>query len=229
MDFSFFDIRNYKTLSVQEGYKEWSTSYEQTVSDLMDIRLLDQISCIDWEKINNVIDLACGTGRIGCWLSKKGIKEINGIDFTQEMLEIAKNKSVYKNLVYGDILATNFEPDYFDLAIEVLADEHISDLSPLYKEASRIIKPNGYFVIIGYHSHFLMNGVITHFNSITGEPLAIKSHVHLFSDHVKAAYKANLTLMDLNEGVIDDEWIKLKPKWQKFYMHPVSFSVVWKK
>lgn len=47
MDFSFFDIRNYKTLSVQEGYKEWSTSYEQTVSDLMDIRLLDQISCIN--------------------------------------------------------------------------------------------------------------------------------------------------------------------------------------
>lgn len=145
------------------------------------------------------------------------------------MLEIAKNKSVYKNLVYGNILATNFESDYFDLAIEVLADEHISDLSLLYKEASRIIKPNGYFVVIGYHSHFLMNGVITHFNSVTGEPLAIKSHVHLFSDHVKAAYKANLTLMDLNEGVVDDEWIKLKPKWQKFYMHPVSFSVVWKK
>jgi SAM-dependent methyltransferase len=56
---------------------------------------------------------------------------------------------------------------------------------------------------------------------------AIETHVHLLSDHVAAGLGADLTLAALHERVIDDEWIALKPKWERFRDHPVSFAFTW--
>lgn len=67
MEYSSFDIRKYPVLSVREGYKEWSDTYDQTVQAEMDLRLLSKIKTINWKQINSAIDFACGTGRIGSW------------------------------------------------------------------------------------------------------------------------------------------------------------------
>ena len=45
-DFSSFDTRHYPTLPVQQGYSEWAATYEDTVLDLMDIRLLRQLKAV---------------------------------------------------------------------------------------------------------------------------------------------------------------------------------------
>ena len=82
MDFSHFDSRNYQTVSVKNGYGEWVTTYENTVEDVMDIRLFSRIESVQWDAIRQVVDLACGTGRIGSWLRTKGISTIDGIDLT---------------------------------------------------------------------------------------------------------------------------------------------------
>ncbi|MEW6731050.1 MAG: class I SAM-dependent methyltransferase [Acidobacteriota bacterium] len=228
MDFSKFDTRNYPTMTVTEGYNEWASTYEQTVLDEMDLRLLSRSQLIAWDKLERTIDLACGTGRIGVWLKQQGVKNIDGIDISSEMLALAKNKGVYNQLNIANFLSTGIVAVY-DLAIEVLADEHIQDLQPLYREVAKIIKPNGYFVIVGYHPYFLMKGIPTHFNRSNGEPAAIESYIHLTSDHIKAAHKSNLILLDMDEGIIDDEWIAKKPKWEKYRCHPVSFLMIWQK
>ncbi len=62
MDFSSFDVRKYRVLPVQQGYGEWVQSYDQTVQDEMDLRLLDGIETVPWPDIQCAIDLACGTG-----------------------------------------------------------------------------------------------------------------------------------------------------------------------
>jgi SAM-dependent methyltransferase len=43
MEFAPFDTRHYPTLTVQDGYREWAETYEATVLDLMDIRLLERL------------------------------------------------------------------------------------------------------------------------------------------------------------------------------------------
>jgi len=229
MDFSSFDILKYPVLPVQEGYKEWADTYEQTVQDEMDIHLLSRLKTINWASINSALDLACGTGRIGAWLKEQGVKSVDGVDITTEMLEKAKEKSVYNFLLNGDVLNTNLPGESHDLTIQSLADEHYADVSPLYLEASRITKSNGYFVIVGYHPFFLMNGLITHYHKENGEPSAIVSYVHLFSDHVKAAFKGKFALLEMDEAVIDDDWLRKKPKWEKYKNRPVSFVLVWQK
>ena len=229
MEFAPFDRRRYPTLAVQDGYREWSETYEDVALDEMDLRLLARISSVDWAKAGRVLDLACGTGRIGVWLRAQGVQRLDGLDFTPEMLARAEAKGVYDRLIQADVLDTGLPGAAYDLVLEVLADEHLKELSPLYREAARLAAPAGVLVIVGYHPHFLMNGIPTHFDRRDGQPVAIESHVHLFSDHVRAARRAGWTLSEMDEGVVDDAWIAKKPKWARYRFHPVSFAIVWRK
>jgi ubiquinone/menaquinone biosynthesis C-methylase UbiE len=229
MDYSSFDILKYPVLPVAEGYKEWAATYEQTVQDEMDLHLLSRIKTVDWTKIETALDFACGTGRIGVWLKEHSVGQIDGVDITPEMLVKAEEKKVYRSLLNVDVLNTQLPDGSYDLTIQSLADEHYANVSPLYLEASRLTKDEGYFVIVGYHPFFLMNGLITHFHKENGEPSAIESYVHLFSDHVKAALQHNFILSEMDEAVIDDDWLRKKPKWGKYKNRPVSFSMVWQK
>ena len=195
----------------------------------MDLELLSRIESVAWASVSRALDLACGTGRIGAWLRSRGVSHVEGVDFTPEMMAQAETRNVYDTLHPADILDSGLPTATFDLVIEVLADEHIKDLAPLYSEAARLAKPAASFVIVGYHSHFLMNGVPTHFDDQEGDPVSIEAYVHLFSDHVKAAHQAGWTLAEMDEGDVDDTWIALKPGWAKYEHQPVSFCMVWSK
>jgi len=230
MDFSKFDQRRYPTVSVREGYGEWARTYEDTVLDLMDLRLLERLHAVDWRRMARAVDLACGTGRIGVWLEKAGILSLHGVDFTEAMIEGARRKGVYDRLTLADIAVTGLDGGTFDLATMVLADEHLADLRPVYREAARLLAPDGRFVLVGYHPFFLMMvGTTTHFDRAPGEPVAIESHVHLTSDHVAAGLGAGLRLVEMVEGLVDDDWIAAKPKWAAQRDRPVSFAMVWVK
>jgi SAM-dependent methyltransferase len=229
MDFAPFDRRRYPTLSVREGYGEWAATYEDVVQDEMDLRLLARIETVDWARAGRALDLACGTGRVGAWLRGRGVRHLEGVDFTPEMLARAAAKGVYDRLIEADMLDSGLPAGRYDLVLEVLADEHVPVLLALYREAARLAAPAGAFVIVGYHPHFLMNGIPTHFERRDGQPVAIESHVHLLSDHAKAARRTGWRLVEMDEGVVDDAWIAKKPKWQCYRSHPVSFAMVWRK
>jgi SAM-dependent methyltransferase len=227
MDMSRFDQRNYRTVSVTEGYRRWVPSYEGTVLDLMDIRLLDRLTTVEWASVRDVADLGCGTGRIGVWMRDRGVGAIDGVDLTPEMLDLAREKDVYRTLEVADVSSTGLDSDRYDVVTSGLVDEHLPGLDPIYGEAARIARPGGKFVIVGYHPFFLMGGIPTHFDDPDGEPVAIQCYVHLFSDHVRAATRAGWRLFEMDEGVIDDAWVSQKPKWDRYRDRPISFAFVW--
>jgi SAM-dependent methyltransferase len=228
VDHSVYDKRKYPIVEVREGYGEWVRTYEQTVQDEMDLRLLEGIRSVDWAAARSVLDLACGTGRIGAWLRARTAAEIDGVDITPEMLDEARKKGIYRALHSVEISRTGLPAEAYDLCIQSLADEHLPDLQPLYREAARVTKRDGIFVIVGFHPQFLMAGVPTHFERATGEPVTIRSYVHLLSDHVKAAHAFGWSLREMDEGLIDETWLKKKPKWKVYHGLPISFSMVWR-
>ena len=227
MDFSIFDGRGYQTLSVLEGYRQWVKTYEATVVNLMDLRLLARLRTVGWNEPHRALDLACGTGRIGVWLKQNGVNRLDGLDLTAEMLAIARRKRVYDRLLLGDMLHMPMAAGSYDLMTMVLADEHIPDLPQLYREVARISRPAGRFVLVGYHPYFLMAGIPTHFDREDGTPAAIQSYVHLFSDHFHAAKVAGWSLQEVEEGLIDESWLLHKPKWRQYLHRPISFALVW--
>lgn len=227
MEFKPFDARHYPTLAVDEGYEEWARTYDTVVQDEMDLRLLARLD-VHWAA-ERALDLACGTGRIGQWLRAQGVATIDGLDFTPAMLAKARARGVYDTLLEGDVRATGLPDARYDLALMVLADEHLDELGSLYREVARITAVGGCFILVGYHPHFMLNGIPTHFNRESGQPVAIETYVHLLSDHVKAAHRSGWMLRALEEGLVDQAWLAKKPKWARYEHHPVSFAAVWRR
>ncbi|MBS1676610.1 MAG: class I SAM-dependent methyltransferase [Actinobacteria bacterium] len=226
--FSNFDARNYRTVAPREGYDRWAATYEETVEDAMDVALLERLG-IDWGAMGRAADLGCGTGRTGAWLKGRGVGEVDGVDLSPGMLEAAGARGVYASLREGEVGDTGLEAGAYDLVVSCLVDEHLADLCPLYAEAARLARPGGRFVLVGFHPHFIItSGMPTHFDdAFSGESVAIETHVHLLSEQVAAGLAAGFTLAALHERLVDDEWVALKPRWERFRHHPISFAFVW--
>lgn len=226
--FADFDSRNYPTVDVRTGYGQWVTSYESTVEDEMDLALLNRLTTPNWRAIQRAADLGCGTGRTGAWLRSQGIRHIDGVDLTPEMLDRARTRGAHTTLTEADVTKTGLETGAYDLAIASLIDEHLPDLAPFYKEAARLVRPGGTCVVVTYHPHFIMTaGMPTHYKTETGEDVAITTHLHQISDHVNKARQAGWHLEEMQESLIDDQWLTKKPKWHKYRNHPISAAYAW--
>jgi hypothetical protein len=55
-----------------------------------------------------------------------------------------------------------------------------------------------------------------HFNDRDGEPVAIETYVYLPSAHMAAATSAGFVALELHESVIQDEWVRRKPSWERY-------------
>lgn len=230
VDFAQFDSRGYPMVDVRTGYGQWVETYEHTVEDAMDLAVLDQLAVPDWKSAKLAADLGCGTGRTGAWLRGKGVDAVHGVDLTPEMLERARTRGAHERLVEADLADTGLPGGAYDLVISSLVDEHLADLGPLYREAWRLARPGAEFVLVGLHPYFIMAaGMPTHFDGADGQPVAITTHIHLVSDHLSAGLAAGWQLAEMREAVVDDGWISLKPKWERWRSHPISAAYVWRK
>jgi SAM-dependent methyltransferase len=228
--FSDFDIRGYRTVDVRSGYDEWAATYEGTVQDEMDIALLQQLTTPSWSTVEAAADLGCGTGRTGAWLRSRGVRTIDGVDLAPSMLRHAAEKKIYRRLEESGLTPTPLDGSAYDLVIACLIDEHIKDVEVLYREATRLSKDDGLLVVVGYHPYFIMtSGMPTHYDSSSGESVAIETHLHLLSNHVSAAGENGWRLCEMRERLIDDKWVMLKPKWDRFRNCPLSFATVWQR
>lgn len=225
LPFSDFDSRGYPTVDVRTGYAGWVETYEDTVEDTMDIALLEELSTPSWSEFRRAADLGCGTGRTGAWLRERGVPTIDGVDVTPEMLDVARKRGAHDRLIEADAVETGLDSDTYDLVIASLIDEHMPDVAPFYAEAARIAAPGAFCVLVAYHPQFIIStGMPTHYTPKSGEPTAITTHIHLLSDHLMGALNAGWTLTEVREGVIDDRWIAVKPKWEKHRNLPISVA-----
>jgi SAM-dependent methyltransferase len=229
-DFTQFDRRGYPTVDARTGYGEWAETYEDSVLDAMDLALLDRVEGVDWAAAGAIADLGCGTGRTGAWLRERTEAAIDGVDLTPEMLDRARARGIFRSLEVADVAASGLESEAYDVITTSLVDEHLASLEPLYAESFRLARPGGAHVLVGFHPFFIIaSGMPTHYDSSSGEPVAIATHVHLLSDHVAAAMRAGWTLAEFHEATIDDAWIAAKPRWEAQRGQPISFCFVWRR
>lgn len=196
----------------------------------MDRALLERVREVPWERIDAAADLGCGTGRTGVWLREHGVREIDGVDVTPEMLSTAREKKAYRRLLDSDFDSCDLDGQAYSLVTCCLVDEHLADLRPLYREAARLLRLEGWFVLVCYHPYFMMaTGMPTHFDHPDGHPVTIETHLHLQGDHLAAGNSAGLALVEMHEGRIGESWLEVKPKWGKYLGWPISYCMVWRR
>jgi SAM-dependent methyltransferase len=229
-DFEQFDQRHYQTVPVESGYRDWAATYEDTVADIMDLALLDRLTTVDWRALTSVADLGCGSGRTAQWLRARSDCAIDGVDLTPAMLDLARVRAQHRTLTQADVRHTGLDPSAYDLVICSLVDEHLDELNELYLEAARLLAPDGphAFVIVGFHPYFIMaSGMPTHFDGPDGTPVAIETHIHLPSEHHRAATEAGFKAAEFHEAVVDDGFIERKPGWERYRGWPFSYAWTW--
>jgi len=129
--------------------------YEEIISPLKNSKknpFFEDIKKIKDKKNKEVVDLGCGIGEIGGFLSKE-FKKVIGIDFSKKMIAKSKerNKSL-KNVKFclGDI--SNLKKFYnkFDLAISInsIISSNLNQVDKTFEEANKILKENGKFICI---------------------------------------------------------------------------------
>lgn len=223
LPFADYDQRKYRTLDVREGYAIWSAVYGD-LDDRFDIELLEASPGFA-ERIPRarVVDLGCGTGRIGAWLASRGASAVTGVDLSPDMLARAQARGVYARLVEAPVTATNLHDAAFDGAVSSLVVDHVADLDAFFAEATRLVRLGGFLAVVDYHPFFMMKGVPTHFDHPqTGEPIAIANHVHALRDFFRSAVQRGFRVVDFDERFIDQAWVEKTGAYKKHLGMPVS-------
>jgi predicted TPR repeat methyltransferase len=93
----------------------------------------------------NILDLGCGTGLCGVPL-KSFAKKLVGVDLSPNMLDVAKQKNIYNELITSDLLAYFAQTNSFDLIIAGDVLVYMGDLQPLFSKAQQALSSNGLLV-----------------------------------------------------------------------------------
>lgn len=110
---------------------------------------------LNWPKESRILDIGAGTGIIGSLLKQEGYENVDGLDASNKMLEIAKQKKCYKNLI-NCIVASDIrlpiESRTYDVVIMagVFCPGHIS--VDAFNEILRITKSGETAADLALHS-----------------------------------------------------------------------------
>lgn len=102
----------------------------------------------------NVLDIATGTGDLAINLTQTNAKKIIGLDISDGMLEVGRQKIAAKKLdniismVIGDSENLPFEDNSFDAITVAFGVRNFENLEKGLSEILRVLKPDGVFVIL---------------------------------------------------------------------------------
>ncbi|KAL9984570.1 hypothetical protein ACROYT_G006880 [Oculina patagonica] len=148
---------------LKEGYKNWANTYEEWVNGTQQYPsrgYVGHIECADafntavneihgdTDKKNlKLLDLGCGTGLVGKILNEKyGFDNLVGLDLSEDMIEKAKEKGIYKKFICSYVTServADIENAEFDgvLSSGVITQGQVE--APAFDEILRWIRPGG--------------------------------------------------------------------------------------
>ncbi len=136
---------------VQKLYRDWANTYDQEINPSLELEKETVIKLIEASPGDIILDLGCGTGRYTKLFSESGANLV-GIDFSEEMLKIARLKIKDAQFIKWDITRKLPFPDKsFNKIICSLVISHIKNIYPVIMEMKRVLKEDGFIIITTIH------------------------------------------------------------------------------
>ena len=129
-------------------YQVWTkkNKYNQDMIDLNYVAPKETVSVIKKYALDNnckILDAGCGTGLVGIELKKCGYSNIEGVDFSQNMLDLIP-KNIYKKIDKVDLnKPLKFNTDMYDVVMCVGTFTYGHVKPQALDELLRIIKNKG--------------------------------------------------------------------------------------
>lgn len=199
-------------MSIEKAYNIWANQYDTNENRTRDLDILSTIETLSKYNFENVLELGCGTGKNTKWLLEKA-KRIIGIDFSQEMLNKAKEKISDERVIFKRAdLTKSWEIDnnFADLITCNLTLEHIKNLNHIFNQANLKLKKNGLFFISELHPFKQYSGSKARYETENGIK-ELEVHIHHISEYIDDAKKNGLELMEIKEW-FDENTIKGLPR-----------------
>ena len=108
----------------------------------------------------SVLDLGCGYGWHCIYAAEHGARHVLGIDLSDKMLAVAKEKTQFNNVEYrcAAIEDVQFPQDSFDIVLSSLALHYVPSFEQVAKQVYQILKPGGTFLFSCEHPIFTAQG-----------------------------------------------------------------------
>ena len=140
------------SIKLKQHYKSWANDYDQDLIDwgyaypsqLKKIMSQD----IKLKKSSKILDAGCGTGLVADVLGDIYFKNIVGLDYSLDMLKIAKDKKIYTRLIQESLnKKTSLRSNQFDVVLctGVLTSGHVG--AKAINELIRVTKNKGYLIL----------------------------------------------------------------------------------
>ena len=192
---------------VADAYDRWSRQYDddQNATRDLDAFVLRQVPL----RLAGarVLEVGCGTGKNSAWLVTQA-RELIALDFSPGMLDVARRRvrSSTARFVEHDI--TRSWPagaGSIDVVVGNLVLEHVRDLAPVFREASRVLRAGGQLFICELHPYRQLRGGQAHFVDLhTDETVHVAAYRHTVSEYVTDALAAGFALRALGEWLEPD-------------------------
>jgi ubiquinone/menaquinone biosynthesis C-methylase UbiE len=117
------------------------------------IRLIEHYfsrSGIDTQGMNRVLDIGCGVGFVAIYLKDKYDVDVVGIDVDPEQIECAekhRGRNEELHFTVADATRLPFEDNHFDMVLSFMVVHHIGDWRQVLEEVSRVLKPEGTYIL----------------------------------------------------------------------------------
>ncbi|MEK7192143.1 MAG: class I SAM-dependent methyltransferase [Patescibacteria group bacterium] len=146
--------------SINTGWGKVASWYDTLLEGKQDtyqkeVILPGILKLLNLQKRESVLDLACGQGFFSRELFQRGAS-VTGVDVAPELIQIARKRSDKKiRFEVGSAAKLSFlKPKSFDAVILVLAIQNIDPINGVFKEARRVLKDGGKFVLVINHPAF---------------------------------------------------------------------------
>lgn len=144
--------KNDEEHNLEQKYDAWAGAYDQDLDQpyrCSPVNTANALAKVLPDKDATILDAGAGTGMVGEALAELGYKNIIGVDLSEQMLEVARQKQVYTALYQGNLeepLSFASEASYDAiLSVGVFTFGHVHPRA--LKSLSSLLKSGGYFVL----------------------------------------------------------------------------------